>query len=145
MRELVISYWSNRRKVNLVPICIGVVYVWFGVLKFFSGLSPAEELAKNTIDQLTFGIIPSDYSIILLAIWETIIGLLLIGGFYKKLALRMALVHIVFTFSPFIFFPELLFTDAPFALTLLGQYIVKNLIILGILVVLLRENQRRKI
>lgn len=144
MRELVIEYWNKRKKINLLPVSIGIVYLWFGALKFFSGVSPAEELAKSTIDRLIFGILPSTYSIILLAIWETLIGILLITNLYRKAALRMALVHILFTFSPFLFFPELLFSQAPFGLTLLGQYIIKNVIILGVLLGLLKESQSGK-
>jgi hypothetical protein len=116
---------------------IGLVYLWFGSLKFFSGLSPAEELAKNTITHLTAGFILPELSILLLAIWETAIGFLLIFSLWKGFALRLALVHILLTFSPFLFFSELLWTDAPFGLTLLGQYIIKNIIILGVLIVLL--------
>ena len=144
MRELVIGYWRKRNRLHIVPLSIGIVYLWFGALKFFNGLSPAEELAKRTIERLSLGILPDNFSIVILAIWETLIGLLLISGLYQKQALRMALVHIIFTFSPFVFFPELLFGETPFALTVLGQYIVKNVIILGVLLVLLKENQTRK-
>ncbi len=57
----------------------------------------------------------------------------------------MALIHILLTFSPFVFFSELLWTDAPFGLTLLGQYIIKNIIILGVLVVMLLNKKGKTI
>ncbi|MGB5693517.1 MAG: doxx family protein [Flavobacteriaceae bacterium] len=120
-----------------MPISIGLVYLWFGSLKFFSGVSPAEQLAKNTITHLTAGLILPELSILLLAIWETGIGVLLIFNLWNRMALHLALVHILFTFSPFIFFSDLMWTDATPGLTLLGQYIVKNIIILCMLVVLL--------
>ena len=121
---------------------IGLVYLWFGSLKFFSGVSPAEKLAQDTIDQLTFGLLLPEISIILLAIWETLIGVLLLFSIWYRLALNIAVVHILFTFSPFLFFPDILWTDAPFGLTLLGQYIVKNVIILGALLVLLWKSKQ---
>ena len=62
---------------NLLALSIGLTYLWFGLLKFFPGLSPAEDLAQNTIDTLSFGLIPAELSLIFLAIWETAIGLLL--------------------------------------------------------------------
>lgn len=130
-------------RLSVVPISIGLVYLWFGTLKFFSGLSPAESLAKNTIEQLTAGLIFPDVSIILLAIWETAIGIFLIFNLWYRLALKLAFVHIVFTFSPFLFFPELVWTEAPFGLTLVGQYIVKNIIILGVLFVLLWKEKEQ--
>ena len=60
---------------SIVPISIGLVYLWFGALKFFSGVSPAETLAKNTIHHLTAGILMPELSIYLLALWETVIGI----------------------------------------------------------------------
>ena len=121
----------------LIPVSIGLVYLWFGGLKFFSGLSPAENLAKDTIDHLSFGMLSPEISIVLLAIWETLIGVMLIANIWYRFALNLALIHISFTFSPFLFFPDLLWTEAPFGLTLLGQYIVKNIVFLGVLLVLL--------
>lgn len=112
------------------------------MLKFFAGVSPAEDLAKATISRLTFGFLAPDLSILLLAIWETVIGLLLISHLFEKFALKLALVHIILTFLPFLYFPDLVFSATPFGLTLLGQYIVKNIIILGVLIVLLRESNK---
>ncbi len=143
MKELVAGLVKRKTKMNLISVTIGIVYLWFGSLKFFTGASPAEDLAKATIDQLTFGLMAPGLSIILLAIWETLIGLFLIGRFFEKFALKLALVHILLTFLPFLFFPELVFAHAPFQLSLLGQYIVKNLIILGVLIVLLKETNKQ--
>ena len=137
MKALLLIYGRKMARFSIVPVSIGLVYLWFGSLKFFSGLSPAETLAKNTIHHLTAGILLPDLSIYLLALWETAIGILLIFNLWYRFALKLAFVHIIFTFSPFIFFPDLLWSDIPFGLTLLGQYIVKNIIILGILLVLL--------
>lgn len=127
---------SSKYKIGskFLAISIGVVYLWFGVLKFFPHLSPAEDLAKNTIDMLDFGLIPSKVSILLLAIWETGIGLLLVFNLFRRWALGFAIVHIVLTFTPMFFFPEQIFNNGPFNLTLLGQYIVKNIVIFSILV-----------
>ena len=125
----------------IVPVSIGLIYLWFGALKFFTGVSPAETLAKNTIDHLTAGLLMPEVSIYLLAIWETLIGFFLIFNLWYRLALKLAFIHIIFTFSPFLFFPELVWTEVPFGLTLLGQYIVKNIVILGILLVLLWKDK----
>jgi uncharacterized membrane protein YkgB len=142
MKELVARLIYRRTKINFISVSIGFVYLWFGMLKFFVGVSPAEDLAKATIDRLTFGILSPEISLILLAIGETAIGLLLISHLYVKFALKLALIHIILTFLPFLFFPDLVFTQAPFSLTLLGQYIIKNVIILGVLVVLLKESNQ---
>ena len=137
MRDLILASRRKIKQLPIIPVSIGLVYLWFGSLKFFTGVSPAENLAKNTIDHLTAGLLLPEVSILLLAFWETLIGILLICNIWYRFALNLTLVHIIFTFSPFLFFPELLWTDAPFGLTLLGQYIVKNIVFLGVLLVLL--------
>ena len=136
------SILLSRRQTgnNIIAISIGIVYLWFGILKFFPNLSPAEEVAKDTINILFLGMIPSNISIIMLAIWETVIGLLLLTNNYQRLAITLALVHISLTFIPFIVFPDLSFGEVPFSFTLLGQYIAKNIIILSALISLLKRS-----
>ena len=131
------------KKINFIAISIGMVYLWFGLLKFFPNVSPAEELAKNTVDQLTFGLLPTNFSYILLAIWETVIGILLLLNLYNRIVIIAALIHMVFTFSPIFFFPELIFKEVPFSLTLVGQYIAKNIIIVSALLLLFTEKKKR--
>lgn len=126
-------------KRRYLQISIGLVYLWFGGLKFFPNFSPAEELAINTIDQLTFSMIPSSISILLLAFWEVLVGVFSLFNLQKKGTVRLAVVHMLLTFTPLLFFPELIFNESLLTLTLLGQYIIKNLIILGALGVLWME------
>ena len=121
---------------QVVAMSIGVVYLWFGILKYFPGVSPAEGLAQNTIDALTFNLIPSSVSIILLAIWESLVGILLILNIYRRAVVVIALVHMAFTFTPLFLFPSQVFIDMPFQLSLLGQYIIKNFIIVSALLIL---------
>ena len=128
---------------SILAISIGVVYLWFGLLKFFPHLSPAENLAKNTIDLLTLGFINEQVSIVLLAIIEVSVGLLLVLNLFRKTAIYMALAHMAFTFTPLFFFADDSFVTAPFVPTLLGQYIGKNIIIVGALLTLLRKKETR--
>lgn len=123
---------NNKFKTRLMAISVGLVYFWFGALKFVPNLSPAEELAKNTIHHLTLGFIPNDVSIILLAIWEVVLGFLLVFGFFRRQAVILGLVHMVCTFAPLLFFPNDVFGEEPLSLTLVGQYIFKNLIIIAV-------------
>jgi len=110
----------NRHYLFLLRVSIGIIYLWFGVLKFFHGYSPAEDLAISTINKLCFGLIPQPVNIILLAIWECALGLLLIAGKWVRIAL-------VFLF---VFFTNVSFKYAPYGFTLVGQYIMKNIIII---------------
>lgn len=114
--------------VKIMRIFLGVNFFWFGILKFFPGVSPAEALATMTIDVLTFGLIAPAVSIKLLASWEVIIGLGFLTGIYLRTVIKIFFLHMVLTFTPLFFFPHLCFTDVPFALTIVGQYIIKNLV-----------------
>lgn len=129
---------------RFLAISIALVYLWFGVLKFFPHLSPAEDLAKNTITVLTLGLIPPNISIILLAIWETAIGVILLTNYFRRPIIILALVHMLFTFTPLLFFPKESF-NLPFVFTLLGQYIFKNLIIIAALIILYNNVLPKKI
>lgn len=111
---------------RLLTLSIGIIYFWFGILKFFPNVSPAENLAKETIDILTLALIPSNISLKLLATIETLIGIILIINIWRKTVIKIALIHISLTFLKVLLFPSLMFEEVPFQFTLLGQYILKN-------------------
>lgn len=138
------SLGINRSFIYFLSFSIGIVYLWFGALKFFPHLSPAEDLAKNTIQLLTFRLIPSQISIIALAVWETVLGILFITNCCRKVAIIAAFIHMLGTFTPLFLFPDQSFTVNAFSFTLLGQYILKNLIIVGALGILFQHNKTLK-
>lgn len=117
--------------IAILRVSIGVIYLWFGVLKFFFGLSPAEHVASQTIHHLTFGLLPDQTAITLLAIWEFSLGILLFSCKWMRLVLIMLFAHMLLTFTPFLFFPHQTFMHLPYDPTLLGQYIIKNIIIIS--------------
>ncbi|KFN38756.1 MAG: doxx family protein [Sulfuricurvum sp. MLSB] len=120
-----------EKMVRIIQIAIGINFLWFGMLKMFPGMSPAESLAIMTIEKLTFGLIAPHISIKLLAIWEVLIGIGFISGMYTKFFVRIFMLHMILTFTPLFLFPELCFTVVPLGLTIVGQYIIKNLVFLA--------------
>ena len=127
----------RKHRQKMLVISIGIVYLWFGALKLFPGMSPAEELAKETLAKLCFGLMPANITFCALALWEITIGLFLILNFPKKLIVYSAMVHLLFTFTPLFLLPDASFTNVPYSLTLVGQYIIKNLIIFSALLFIL--------
>jgi uncharacterized membrane protein YphA (DoxX/SURF4 family) len=101
------------------------------VLKFFPGLSPAQDLAARTIERLTFGMIAPPVSLLLLAAWECLIGLGLITGLFMRFTLLLLFAQMLGTITPVFFFPAEVFTRIPYAPTLEGQYIIKNLVLIS--------------
>ncbi len=122
--------------IKFAQLSLGIIFLWYGMLKFFPSFSPAEELAISTINILSFHLIPSYISIKLLAIWEVIVGIGFILNRYTKVIVVLFLIHMSLTFSPLILLPEISFTHAPYAFSLVGQYIVKNvvLILVGLMI-----------
>lgn len=125
----------------LVRGSMALCYLWFGALKFFPAVSPAEALAADTIGVLTFGAITGRTAVVLLAVLECAIGSGLIIGRRSKLVVYALLGHMACTFAPMVFFPDLTFTNVPFGLTLVGQYIVKNLVFASAALLLLRPKR----
>lgn len=131
-----ITVWMTRHGVRLLRISLGIVFFWFGFLKFFPGLSPAMELATRTIGVLTFGSIPPGMAITILATWESLIGLGLIFGVAMRATLALLFVQMLGTITPIFLFPELVFTRVPYAPTLEGQYIIKNIVLVSAAIVI---------
>jgi uncharacterized membrane protein YkgB len=126
-----ITSWLARLGVPVLRISLGIVFLWFGVLKFYPGLSPADELATRTIEQLTFGAVQREVSLPVLAAWETLIGVGLLSGRFLRATLLLLFVQMLGTFTPLVLFPRETFTAFPYAPTLEGQYIIKNIVLIG--------------
>jgi len=120
-----------RLGVPVLRIGLGIVFLWFGVLKFFPGASPAEALAARTIQTLSGGLIGPSVSLPILATWESLIGLGLLTGRFLRATLLLLAVQMLGTVTPLILFPADTFSVFPFAPTLEGQYIIKNVVLVG--------------
>lgn len=118
--------WISSNALNFLRVSIGVIYLWFGILKFFSGLSPAEDLAGKTLSVMTFYMVDQTILLYILAIWECGIGIFFLLNRQMRIVLLSMLVHMLGTLMPFFLFPHDTFTEIPYALTLVGQYIIKN-------------------
>ncbi|HEX7488254.1 MAG TPA: hypothetical protein VF341_05070, partial [Anaeromyxobacteraceae bacterium] len=95
------------------------------------GLSPAEDLAARTISTLTFGMVQPQVSLPVLAAWECAIGLGLLSGRCLRAALVLLFAQMVGTLLPLFFFPKETWAHLPYAATLEGQYIIKNVVLVS--------------
>jgi uncharacterized membrane protein YphA (DoxX/SURF4 family) len=121
-----ITEWMGKYGLLVLRVCLGIIFLWFGILKFFKGLSPAEDLVRNTIYFMD-----PDIFIPILALWESLIGLGLITGKYMRLTLLLLFLQMPGTALPLIILPEKVWTIFPYGLTLEGQYIIKNLVLIS--------------
>jgi len=131
-----ITDWMARYGLPLLRISLGIVFLWFGALKFFPGLSPAQDLAARTIEKLTLATVHPNVSVPLLAAWESLIGLGLLVGIFMRATLFLLAVQMAGTLMPLVLFPSEVFTRIPYAPTLEGQYIIKNAVLISAAIVL---------
>lgn len=121
-----ITVWMARYGMTIMRVGLGIVFFWFGALKLVPGLSPAEELVRNT----TYFVNP-DWFIPVLALWEMAIGLGLMFGIFMRLTLLLLFLQMPGTALPLVVLPEAVWTQFPYGLTMEGQYIIKNLVLIG--------------
>lgn len=124
--DWVISRWMARNGITLLRISMGIVFIWFGALKFWPNLSPAEDLIRESI---TF--LPMNLFLPFLALWEIVIGIGFLMGKFTRVTILLLFLQMPGTISPVFLRPDLVFTQFPFGLTLEGQYIVKNLVLIS--------------
>jgi len=125
----VIAGWMERHGVRLLRWSVGVVFIWFGALKTV-GMSPAQELVARTVYWF-----PPDVFIPILGWWEVAIGLGLLIRPLARLAIALLFLQMPGTFLPLVLLPDICFTSIPFGLTIEGQYIVKNLVLISAAIV----------
>lgn len=124
-----IAGWMDRWGLPLLRFSLGVVFVWFGALKLV-GLSPAAELVARTV----YLVSPETF-LPVLGLWEIAIGCCLIYRPLLRLGILLLFLQMPGTFLPLVVLPEVTFTAFPYAPTLEGQYIVKNLVLIGAAIV----------
>ncbi|WP_419701680.1 hypothetical protein [Mucilaginibacter sp. NFX135] len=123
--------WKVKNGLNILRVSLGIVFIWFGAIKFFHGLSAAEVIAGKTIYKLTFGLVKPIVALPVLACWECTIGLGLICKRWLSFTLLLLYFQMAGTMLPLFFFPHDTWTVNIFVPTLLGQYIIKNLVLLS--------------
>lgn len=123
--EIVVASWMERHGYRLLRIAMGIIFIWFGALKPL-GLSPAEALvAKAT------AWIPVPGFLYILAAWEIAIGVCFLFKRLTRWAVVLLFLHMPGTLLPLITLPDEVFVRFPYGLTLEGQYIIKNLVLIA--------------
>ncbi len=125
-----IAGWMEQYGYSILRISIAIIFIWFGLLKPL-GLSPAESLVRGTVYWLD-----PDFFVPFLGWWEVAIGVTLLFRPLIRIAILLLFLQIPGTFLPLILLPDVTFVHVPYALTVEGQYIIKNLVIIGAALVL---------
>jgi uncharacterized membrane protein YphA (DoxX/SURF4 family) len=115
----------RRWSITTLRLALGSVFLWFGALKIF-GSSPVAALIQET-----YSFMPISLFMLVLGVWEMVIGI----GIILKRALRCVLillgVHLIGTFTAIWFNPNIFFVQGvPFCLTVDGEFVMKNLVLI---------------
>ncbi len=120
-----IAGWMERRGRFFLRISLATVFIWFGALKLFD-ISPAGALVRDTVYWFD-----ADVFVPVLGVWEIAIGAGLLFRPLLRVALLLLFLQMPGTMLPLIVKPDACWNPFPYGLTLEGQYIIKNLILIS--------------
>jgi putative oxidoreductase len=114
----------RRRGVKALRAALGLVFLWFGVLKLVDS-SPVMELLKHT-----YSFLPLKPFAAALGVWEVLVGVGLLSGRALRWALVLMCMHMAGTFGAMLLSPSLFFHGGnPLWLTVEGEFVIKNVVL----------------
>lgn len=128
--------WAVRHGITLLRLSMGAIFLGFGVLKFFPHVSPAQDVATATLSRLTLHLVPPDVGIVLIGSLESLIGLGLITGRNMRMTIWLLGFELIGILSPLVLLPGRLFTGPHHAPNIVGQYVLKDVMLAAAVVVL---------
>lgn len=130
-----VVFIHRLRKIELpfARLAIFIVYFWFGILKLL-GVSPAEQLVADLF-QRTIHFMPFDTFYLFFSIFEMVIGVAFLIKGLERFAILLIGLHLITTILPLFFLPQISWQGF-LVPTLVGQYIIKNVLIAGMAIVI---------
>ena len=125
-----ISRWMYVYGKRILRFSLALVFIWFGYLKLIEA-SPASDIIRATVFWFD-----SDIFLKILGVWEVAIGVFLCFQKTTRLALLLLILQMPGTFLPLVILPEICFVEFPFILSMEGQYVIKNLILISAAIVI---------
>jgi uncharacterized membrane protein YkgB len=124
--DAAIVAWLDRYGFTILRLALGLVFLWFGALKVV-GKSPVEDLVADTLFWL-----PRDVALYGIGTLEIVIGLCLLFGIALRVVLLLFFLQMAGTFLVLLTQPERAFQDGnPLLLTTDGEFVIKNLVLIG--------------
>ncbi|MEU7481139.1 hypothetical protein AB0A63_34535 [Lentzea sp. NPDC042327] len=136
-----LTRFAGEAGTPLLRIGLGIVYLWFGVLKLFPGGSPAQDLVERTVSALTFGIVHGDLARVTAALTEIAIALVLLSFRVPLVSAALLVGHVVVVSTPLVLFPAEMWAG-PVQPTFEAQYVLKNLVTVAAAVVIASSHSR---
>ena len=116
---------ARRHGITALRMALGIVFIWFGALKV-AGTSPVAALVADVVP-----LVEGDIAVLIVGIVEIAVGLGLITGIAIRLTLGLFFLQMLGTFLVLVTEPGRSFEEGnPLRLTVLGEFVVKNLVLL---------------
>ena len=110
------GHWLHR-------VSLGVLFIWFGLLKPLGHKTTTSILAHT----IYWG--EPENTVLILGWWEVAIGVCLLIRPLVRLAVLLLVIRLPGVILAFVLKPEVCFFSFPFAPTPEGQYLIKDLVI----------------
>ncbi len=129
--------WTARHGTDFLRIALGIVFIWFGALKVLK-VSPVADLVGQTV----YWVRP-EVAVPFLGWWEALVGLGLIFRKALRTVLFLLFLQMSGTFLVLVMHPDLSFQAGNiFKLTLVGEFVVKNIVLIAAGLVIARTVKR---
>ena len=123
--QLIVRF-LQRWSIPLLRVSLGIVFVWFGALKVF-GVTPVTDLVAATV----YWVDP-DWFVPFLGAVEILVGLGLLMRKGLRTILAIFMLQMAGTFLILLVLPDVAFQDGnPLKLTVEGEFVIKNLVLLS--------------
>ncbi len=112
--------------IDLIRYSLGVVFIWFGLLKV-AAVSPVADLVANIV----YWVSPN-FFVPFLGAWEVAVGLGLLFGVVQRLTLFLFWLQLSGTFLVLVLRPDIAFQGGnPLLLTVEGEFVIKNIVLIA--------------
>lgn len=123
--DIRIAQWLERIGHIAHRVCLGVFFIWLGILKTFGVTTATSLIAKVVYWGDPETLVP------LLGWWEVAIGVCILIRPLIRIALVLLVIRLPGTLLALVVLQDICFFQFPFAPTIEGQYLIKDAIILS--------------
>ncbi|MEN8139707.1 MAG: hypothetical protein ABFR97_00610 [Thermodesulfobacteriota bacterium] len=121
-KKILAAFYRHGHAIH--RISLGLIFIWFGLLKPFGEKTTTSLLAH------TIYFFPPEYILPLLGWWEVAIGVTLLVKKLIKYSVILQFIRIPGTILAFFVHPDICFVHFPYVPSPEGQYLLKDIIIL---------------
>jgi len=126
--------WIERNGLRALGVAMGIVLVWFGLMKPF-GVSPLVDLITKTLPWA-----PPALALHVVGWWEVATGVCLLVPRFARVAVILLAAQLPALLVPFVVLPDACFVHVPYALSLQGESLIKSLLLAAAAVVIAEGN-----